>query len=239
MRPSSDSPGELVHTDSGVAVPLPPDHLEDTRVVPRVAVSPVEVSPVAVPVAQALVPAELSGMLLPTESVTFASSPHPIIFVHPVVRIVVVLVALTIALSWQLHPIVRGHHVTVPLLTGAARTAVLVFAGLLLLREVVTLVGRLFHYLSYRIVTTNRRVFIVRGLFGRTVTPLGNTALAGATMSQGVLGRMLGFGNVFLAGAGAIRDMRDPVRLYRECEAVAQGVDGDTWKQAIRQTQIP
>jgi hypothetical protein len=90
----------------------------------------------------------------------------------------------------------------------------------------------------YRIVTTNRRVFIVEGLFGRRVTPVGNTALAGATMSQGFLGRMLGFGTMFLS-TGAIRDMRDPVRLYREFEAVAMGVEGDTWKQAIRQTQIP
>ena len=33
--------------------------------------------------------------------------------------------------------------------------------------------------------------------------------------------------------------MRDPVRLYREFEAVAQGVDGDKWAPALRQTQMP
>ncbi len=81
-------------------------------------------------------------------------------------------------------------------------------------------------------------MFVVQGLFGRRVTPLGNTALAGATMSQGIVGRMLGFGNVFLT-SGPIRDVRDPVRLYRECEAVAMGVEGDTWKQPVRQTLIP
>jgi len=126
----------------------------------------------------------------------------------------------------------------VPLVTGTVRLAVVVAGVLLLLREIVALIGRVFHYLAYRVVTTNRRVFVVEGLFGRRVTPLGNTALAGATMSQGILGRMLGFGNVLL-GSGPIRDVRDPVRLYREFEAVAQGVDGDTWKQAIRQTLIP
>jgi PH (Pleckstrin Homology) domain-containing protein len=180
----------------------------------------------------------LSGMLLPTESVTFASSPHPIIFVRPVVHMVVIFIVLGIVLSWQTHPVVRGHHVTVALVTGTVRLAVLVAAGLLLLREIGSLVRRLFHFLAYRIVTTNRRVFIVEGLFGRRVKPLGNTALAGATMSQGFLGRMLGYGTVNCA-QGAMRDMRDPVRLYREFEAVAMGVEGDTWKQPIRQTIIP
>jgi hypothetical protein len=185
-------------------------------------------------------PAELAGMLLPTEGVTFASTPHPIVFVRPVVSFAVIAIALAVALAWETHPIVRGHHRTIPLLTGLARTGVEIAGALLLLREAVTLLGRLFHFLAYRIVTTNRRVFVVTGLLGRRVTPLGNTALAGATMSQGPLGRILGYGNVTLGGGGpAMREMRDPVRLYRELEAVANGVEGDTWKMALRQTQIP
>lgn len=185
-------------------------------------------------------PAELAGMLLPTEGVTFASTPHPVIFVRPIVSFVVIAIALAVALAWQTHPIVRGHHQTIPLLTGYARIAVALVGALALLREVFALLARVFHYLAYRVVTTNRRVFVVTGLFGRHVTPLGNTALAGATMSQGPLGRMLGYGDVTLGGGGpAIREMRDPVRLYREFEAVANGVEGDTWKMAIRQTQIP
>ena len=219
MRPSQDDSGQVVRREAGIAVPL------DAPQPPAVA-------------AELAVPAELAGMLLPTEAVTFASSPHWIILVHPVVRLIAIAVVLAVVLAWQTHPIVRGHHVTVPLVTGTVRLAVVVAGVLLLLREIVALIGRVFHYLAYRVVTTNRRVFVVEGLFGRRVTPLGNTALAGATMSQGILGRMLGFGNVLL-GSGPIRDVRDPVRLYREFEAVAQGVDGDTWKQAIRQTLIP
>lgn len=177
-------------------------------------------------------------MLLPTEQVTFASSPHPIIAAAPVLAFTLIAVALAVVLGWQTHPIVRGHHVTVPLVAGPARIAVLVIGGLLLLREVVALVRRLIHTFAYHVVTTNRRVFIVEGLVGRRVRPLGNTALAGATMSQGILGRMFGFGDLVLTGC-TMTTMRDPVRLYHEFEAVAMGVDGDTWKQAIRQTQIP
>ncbi len=228
MRPN-DEPGRLARAETDPAAPLDAA-ARDVSVVPYAAASPAVTVPAP--------PAELAGMLLPTESVTFASSPHPIILVHPVVRIVIIAAILAVVLAWETHPIVRGHHVMIPLVTGIARTAVIIVGGLLLLREIVALLGRLFHYRAYRIVTTNRRVFIVEGLFGRRVTPVGNTALAGATMSQGFLGRMLGFGTMFLS-TGAIRDMRDPVRLYREFEAVAMGVEGDTWKQAIRQTQIP
>ncbi len=187
-------------------------------------------------------PAELSGMLLPTEHVSFASSPHPIVFLRPLVHLIVIAVALLVALSWELHPVVRGHHVTVPLLTGIARTAVLILAGLLVLRELGSVFARALRYFGFRVVSTNRRVFVVQGLFGRTVTPIGNSALAGATMSQGLFGRMLGYGNVVLPGAsglGRMHEMRDPVRLYREVEAVANGVDGDQWTPAIRQTIIP
>lgn len=231
MRPSDDETRPMIRTEPQIVVPVQGE-----------VVSPSAASPVLTAAATPLVsqPAELAGMLLPTEGVTFASSPHPVIFVRPVVSFVVIAIALAVALAWQTHPIIRGHHQTVLLLTGYARAAVAVAGGLLLLREVFALLGRLFHYLAYRVVTTNRRVFVVTGLFGRHVTPLGNTALAGATMSQGPLGRMLGYGDVLLGGGGAaIREMRDPVRLYREFEAVANGVEGDTWKMAIRQTQIP
>jgi Bacterial PH domain len=213
--------------------------LDDTRGMPRV-VAGAPVATVAPPVGT---PAELSGMLLPSEAVTFASSPHWIVFVRPAVHALVILILLATVLSWQWHPIVRGHHVTVFVLTGAARTAALGVAALLLLREAFSLVRRLMRYFGFRVVTTNRRVFVVEGLFGRRVTPLSNTALAGTTMWQGFFGRMLGYGNLALPPAaswtGTISEMCDPVKLYREFEAVAQGVDGDHWTPAVRQTLIP
>ncbi len=206
-----------------------------TRPFPRVVVPTRTLAP-----QPGAVPAELAGMLLPTEHVSFGSSPHWIVLVRPLVELVVVLLVLAVALSWRLVAIVHGHHVAMPLLAGYARLAALGLAGLLVLRALIALAGRAMHYFGYRVVTTNRRVFEVEGVFGRRVRPLGNSALAGSTMSQGVLGRMLDFGTLVLGGGGpVVRDMRDPVRLYREFEAVANGVDGDTWTPALRQTQIP
>ncbi len=213
--------------------------LDDTKGIPRVTAA----APIATAGPILGTPAELSGMLLPSEAVTFASSPHWVIFVRPVVHVVVILIVLITALGWQLHPVVRGHHVAVLLLTGYARTAALGVAALLLLREAFSLAGRLLRFFGFRVVTTNRRVFVVEGLFGRRVTPLSNTALAGTTMWQGPFGRMLDYGNLALPPAaswtGSINEMREPVKLYREFEAVAQGVDGDHWTPAVRQTLIP
>jgi hypothetical protein len=240
MRP--DDPASNVPARAASRLPADAAAVDDdTRGMPRVSVNaPISTAVLAPP---AGTPPELAGMLLPSEAVTFASSPHPVIFVRPMVHIVVILIVLITVLGWQLHPIVRGHHVTVLLLTGAARTAALGVAGLLLLREAFSLIGRLMRYLGFRVVTTNRRVFVVEGLFGRRVTPLSNTALAGTTMWQGFFGRMLGYGNLMLPPAaswtGAIREMHEPVKLYREFEAVAQGVDGDHWTPAVRQTLIP
>jgi hypothetical protein len=227
LEPSAAAARDAVPVD----VPLP----SDTQPFARVTVQqPVPRHP-APPVA-----AELAGMLLPTERVVFASSPHWIVFVRPLVAVAVVLVLLAMVLGWRTLVLVHGHHVLVPLVSGPGRLVVLGVAGLLLLQSAVALIGRAVHYFGYRIVSTNRRVFVVQGLFGRRVDPLGNTSLAGSTMAQGILGRMLGFGSIVLGGGGpAIRDMRDPIRLYREFQAVANGVDGDSWTPALRQTQIP
>jgi hypothetical protein len=240
MRP--DDPASNLPAQRASRLPADASTVDDdTRGMPRVSVNgPIATAVLAPPLGT---PPELAGMLLPSEAVTFASSPHPVIFVRPVIHVAVILIVLITALGWQLHPVVRGHHVAVPLLAGVAHTAALGVAALLLLREAFSLAGRLMRYFGFRVVTTNRRVFVVEGMFGRRVTPLSNTALAGTTMWQGVFGRMFGYGNLALPPAaswtGTISEMRDPVKLYREFEAVAQGVDGDHWTPAIRQTLIP
>ena len=185
-------------------------------------------------------PAELAGMLLPTERVTFASTPHPIVFARPIVEAVVLGIAFAAILGWQTSAVVHGHHVTAPLVAGPARIAVEVAGVLAALRVAGLALARTWRYLGYRVVTTNRRAFVIAGVLGRRVRPLANTGMAGATMSQSLLGRVFGFGTVALGGdTRSMRQMRDPVRLYREFEAIANGVDGDTWTPAVRQTLIP
>ena len=54
---------------------------------------------------------------------------------------------------------------------------------------------------------------------------------------------MFGYGSIDLPLADGtpdrFRDMRDALQLYREFQAVANGVDGEEWKPAVRQTIIP
>jgi hypothetical protein len=177
------------------------------------------------------VPPKLAAMLLPGERLTFGSSPHPVVFVQPVA----VALAIGAVLVALLHQPWLAH--------GAPRVAALVVGIAALATQVVVLVQRAGAFAGLRVVATNRRVFAVRGVLVRRVTPLGNTALAGSTLAQSIFGRIFGYGTIRLPLADgtpdAFRDMRDPVELYREFQAVANGVDGDVWTPAARRTIIP
>jgi uncharacterized membrane protein YdbT with pleckstrin-like domain len=151
----------------------------------------------------------------------------------------VILALLETVLGWTVRH--AGHPSA--LLTGWERTAAFGVGFALLAASGASLVKRALRFVGLRVVATNRRVFAIRGVLVRRITPLGNTALAAATLSQGLLGRIFGYGSIELPLAdgtpGSFRDMRDALQLYREFQAVANGVDGDTWKPAIRQTIIP
>jgi hypothetical protein len=185
------------------------------------------------------VPPKLVQMLLPGEGVRFASTVHPIVLLPPVVMLAVILALLETVLGWTVRH--AGHPSA--LLTGWERTAAFGVGFALLAASGASLVKRALRFVGLRVVATNRRVFAIRGVLVRRITPLGNTALAAATLSQGLLGRIFGYGSIELPLAdgtpGSFRDMRDALQLYREFQAVANGVDGDTWKPAIRQTIIP
>jgi uncharacterized membrane protein YdbT with pleckstrin-like domain len=176
------------------------------------------------------VPTKLARMLLPGEHVTFGSTPHPILFAQPLVFAA----AIGVALETALHA---------ARLTGLWREAVVIAAFALLAATGGMLIKRGLRFAGLRVVSTNRRIFAIRGVIVRRITPLGNTALAASTVSQGLLGRMFGYGSIDLPLADGtpdtFRDMRDALELYREFQAVANGVDGDEWKPAVRQTIIP
>ncbi len=185
------------------------------------------------------VPPKLASTLLPGERVTFGSTPHPIVFAQPLVLLAAIAGGLEAALHWE----VRHGEVRSALLSGTWREVAIV-AGLALLAGAgFMLLQRAARFAGLRIVSTNRRVFAIRGVLVRRMTPLGNTALAASTLSQGLLGRLFGYGSIHLPLAdgtpGRFSDMRDALQLYREFQAVANGVDGDDWKPAVRQTIIP
>jgi hypothetical protein len=185
------------------------------------------------------VPPKLAKMLLPGEHVRFGTDVHPIVLVPPVVAGVAVVALLETALAWT----VNHGALHAALLTGWQREAAIVAGLALLASSGMVLIKRALRFAGLRIVATNRRIFAIRGVIVRRITPLGNTALAASTLSQGLLGRMLGYGSIELPLAdgtpGSFRDMRDALQLYREFQAVANGVDGDTWTPAVRQTIIP
>jgi hypothetical protein len=62
--------------------------------------------------------------------------------------------------------------------------------------------------------------------------------MASATLVRGWLGAAFGYGSVAMPD-DVVRDVREPGALYREMQAVANGVQGDRWDMARRQTQIP
>ena len=185
------------------------------------------------------VPPKLAQMLLPGEHVTFGSTPHPIVFVQPLVLACAIVAAIETALHWE----IRHGSIRSAWLTGLWREAAVVAAFALLAVSGTMLIKRFLRYAGLRVVSTNRRIFAIRGVIVRRITPLGNTALAASTLSQGMLGRMFGVGSIHLPLAdgtpGSFPDMKDALQLYREFQAVAHGVDGDTWQPATRQTIIP
>jgi hypothetical protein len=185
----------------------------------------------------AAAPPKLAKMLLPGEHVRFGTAVHPVVLLLPLVYLAGIPLAFFILFRYEAgHPhawFAQGWWPKVEL--GIALALLAGSLGLL--------VKRAFRFLALRIVATNRRVFAIRGVIVRRITPLGNTALAASTLSQGFLGRMFGYGSIDLPLADGtpdrFRDMRDALQLYREFQAVANGVDGDDWKPAVRQTIIP
>ena len=185
----------------------------------------------------AAAPPKLAKMLLPGERITFGTAVHPVVLMLPAFYLVAVPLAFAA---------LRAYASVHPHLWFAAGVWPKVETGLAIALEAAglgLLVKRAFRFLSLRIVATNRRIFAIRGVIIRRITPLGNTALAGSTLSQGFFGRMFGYGSIDLPLADGtpdrFRDMRDALQLYREFQAVANGVDGDEWKPAVRQTLIP
>jgi hypothetical protein len=179
------------------------------------------------------VPAAVAGQLLPSERIAFATRPHPVVVVRPLIAIGIGAGLLAWALTRHLHPIVGGRD-----FGGAAHIAIVVAGALAGLRLAGWLLAETAYLAGFRIVATNRRIIEVTGVLRRRVKPLGYNTLASASLVQSVFGARFGYGTIAMPDA-RVRDVREPAALYREMQAVANGVDGDRWDPAIRQTILP
>ena len=182
--------------------------------------------------------AQLSGILLPQEQVVYGSRPHPVVFIRPAIGALITFVAMIVTLVMRVHPIIRGHHVDVAFVSLPGGVMVAFLVGLFMLIAISKLSSAAFYYYGYRVIATNRRVFVKSGVLGRRVRPIGNAATAGAGLVQDFFGRKYDYGTIY-TNFGAVRDIREPVPLYRAIQAVANGVQGDTWTPPSRHTFVP
>lgn len=89
----------------------------------------------------------------------------------------------------------------------------LLFAGISLLRALI-------RKTCSELVVTNRRLMVKLGLVGRRTFELSHEKVEGIRVQQGILGRILGYGTVFLCGSGGgvmrVPGVADPVGFRRE-----------------------
>jgi hypothetical protein len=185
----------------------------------------------------AAAPPKLAKMLLPGEHVRFGTQVHPVVMLLPMFYLAALAEGVVLLTGFA------HQHQGAWLRTGIWPVAQTIVEAGLGIAAFGLLVKRWFRFLGLRIVATNRRIFAIRGVIVRRITPLGNTALAASTLSQGIFGRLFGYGSIDLPLADGtpdrFRDVRDAHQLYREFQAVAHGVDGEEWKPAVRQTILP
>jgi len=186
-----------------------------------------------VPHAPVSVPSAVAKQLLPSERIAFATRPHPVVIVRPLVALAISAAAFAWGLTRAWHPVVSGRD-----MGGAVHVVLLVAGTLAGLRLAGWFISEAGYLAGFRIVATNRRIIEVTGVLRRSVKPLGYNRLAQASLVQSVLGARFDYGSIAMPGE-RIRDVREPAALYREMQAVANGVDGDRWDPAIRQTILP
>ncbi len=102
--------------------------------------------------------------------------------------------------------------------------APLIFLGIATLPVVVGLFVLGVVYIRYRsteIAVTNRRIVVKLGFISRRTVEINVTKIESVQVSQGILGRLFGFGTLVIAGTGAthepLRGIADPIGFRRAC----------------------
>jgi uncharacterized membrane protein YdbT with pleckstrin-like domain len=135
--------------------------------------------------------------LIPDEQVVFRTRLHLIIFFIPIV-----LLAISVCLFVY----------TVPL----AAESVLAVAVLWFLVKYVD-------YASSEFAVTNKRVIIKVGVLRRRTVEMLNTKVEAVSVNQGILGRILGYGNIVVTGTGGTNEpfngISSPLEFRRAVQA--------------------
>ena len=139
----------------------------------------------------------VDNSLIPDEQVVFRTRLHLIIFFIPIV-----LLAISVCLFIY----------TVPV----AAESVLAVAVLWFLVKYVD-------YASSEFAVTNKRVIIKVGVLRRRTVEMLNTKVEAVSVNQGILGRILGYGNIVVTGTGgtneAFNGISSPLEFRRAVQA--------------------
>lgn len=139
----------------------------------------------------------VDNSLIPGEEVVFRTRLHLVIFFVPIV-----LLAISVCLFVY----------TVPL---AAETvlAVAILWGLV----------KYIDYASSEFAVTNKRVIIKVGVLRRRTVEMLNTKVEAVAVNQGILGRILGYGNIVVTGTGGTNEpfngISSPLEFRRAVQA--------------------
>lgn len=99
-------------------------------------------------------------------------------------------------------------------------------AGVPLLIGVVLVAAALIQRLTTELVLTDRRIITKRGLISRDTVEMNLSKVESVRVNQGLLGRVLNYGDVTVIGTGAslepLRGIANPLELRKQLGAVTQ-----------------
>lgn len=150
----------------------------------------------------------------PGEDVLYASRPHPVVLTRAVVLSLLVLAACVAGfVAWKSAPTWFG--------------AVL---GLVALGVSAALGRRVLHYRSTLLLVTTRRVVARRGVLGRSGRELTASRVVDVASSEGLLGRLLGYGDLAIEVSGegaamAFHHVRRPELAVRAVHRAVEAAD--------------
>lgn len=109
---------------------------------------------------------------------------------------------------------------------GVSDQTQLAAAAALLLVGVVSIAVALIRRLTTELVLTDRRIITKRGLIARDTVEMNLGKVESVRVNQGLLGRVLNYGDVTVIGTGAslepLRGIADPLELRKQLGAVTQ-----------------